>query len=174
MQIEIKHRFTNNVMYACDAANLKEALERAVKERANLSGADLSDANLSGADLSRANLYGASLYGASLSGADLSGVNLRGADLYGASLYGASLSGATIDGEKIKINPLCITGLHWWVLITDGFMRIGCQRHSHAEWAAFDDAAIAAMDGNAAEFWAENKLGLMAMCASHAARAAKS
>ena len=198
--MEIKHRrFTNNVLYACDAANMKDAVERAVREKANLDGADLGGVDLYGADLYGADLYGAnlrgaSLYGANLRGASLSGANLIGADLYGANLYGAdlygaslsgaslsgaslsgaNLSGANIDGEIVKINPLSIAGLHWQVLITDGFMRIGCKRFSHAEWAAFDDFAIAAMDGEAAAFWADQKIALLALCSSHANRAARS
>ena len=52
MAIEIKNRFTGNVIFRSEkAATVKEALQEANLSRANLSGADLS-----GADLSRANL----------------------------------------------------------------------------------------------------------------------
>jgi len=65
---------------------------------------------------------------------DLRGADLRGADLYGANLDGANLYGANLDGEKISKTPLSINGLRYWCLISDGFMRLGCKRHSHAEW----------------------------------------
>ena len=49
-------------------------------------------------------------------------------------------------------------------------MRIGCELHSHAEWAAFDDERIAKMDGRAArKFWDEHKATLLALCKSHRA-----
>jgi hypothetical protein len=97
--IEIKHRYTNSILFACDLGTIKEAVVKAVSSGANLRGADLYGAdlygaNLSGADLYDADLYGTNLYGANLSGADLYGANLSGADLYGANLSGADLYGA--------------------------------------------------------------------------------
>jgi len=85
--IEIKHRFTGEIIIAGEYADLKAAV---VDKKANLSGADLSRANLYGANLSGANLYGANLYGA---------------DLYGANLYGADLSRAN-GVSKYKSIPL--------------------------------------------------------------------
>ena len=105
------------------------------------------------------------------SGADLGGADLYGADLYGVNLYGVNLYGAKINGEKVLITPITIGGLYWWVLITDGYMRIGCQRHSHAEWAQFVDEAISDMDGHALEFWRQWKSLLLAMCEQHHAAA---
>ena len=147
MSIEIKHRFTNNVLFACKSENMSEALVQAVK-----SGAYLSGAYLRGAYLSNANLRGA---------------DLSGADLYGADLYGANLSGANLSGEILKIAPISISGLYWRVLITESFMTIGCQRHEHSEWAKFNDDAIGSMHEKAQEFWKTNKSWLMATCKAH-------
>ena len=61
--IEIKNRFTEEVIYTSTKATLREAAEEA-----NLSGAALSEANLS-----EANLYGANLYGANLMNAKFYG-----------------------------------------------------------------------------------------------------
>ncbi len=177
---------------------MRHALEVAAKSGANLYGAnlygsDLSGSDLSGADLSRADLYGANLYGANLYGADLSGAdlsradlsganlsradlsgsNLSGANLYGSDLYGSDLSGAKIDGEEITISPISISGLEWSVLITDGVLRIGCQRHSHAEWAEFTEDQIIEMSANASEFWSQWKAPLLAMCKAHASKVVK-
>ena len=114
MKIEIKHRFTDAVIYTAEVADsikselrLRAALEQATVNKANLSGADLSGANLSGANLSGADLRGADLSGADLSGAnlsdaDLSGANLSGADLSGANLRGADLSGADLSGADLS------------------------------------------------------------------------
>ena len=167
--IEIRHRITNRVLFACDAENEVDAVQRAVKEKVCLRHSRLLRADLRGADL-----RGADLSEADLSEADLSWADLRGASLYGADLSGANLRKAKIDREKISIHQLSITGLRWHVLITDGFMRIGCKRFTHAEWAAFDDAQIAAMDSDAASFWADQKTALLALCNSQAIRAAKS
>ena len=54
--IEIKHRFTGQVICAFDVETMRDAVIKAVKSGANLSRADLSLADLSGA-----NLYGANL-----------------------------------------------------------------------------------------------------------------
>jgi len=197
MQVQIKHRYTDAVLFECDVqddqsgiamrvtlekatearANLRDAnLRDAYLSGANLRGANLRDANLSGANLRDAYLGGANLSGANLSDANLRDANLRGAYLGGANLGGANLSGANlsdaeIEGEKITVAPIQISGLQWAVLITDGYMRIGCQRHTHADWEGFDAAQIAEMAGNAPEFWAAWKGPLLAMCAAHAAGA---
>ena len=96
-----------------------------------------------------------------------------GADLRGANLSGADLRGADINGETITRVPVQVANLRWDVLITEGYLRIGCQRHTHAEWAAFDDATIAGMDEDAADFWAQWKAPLLVMCAAHALEVAE-
>ena len=92
--------------------------------------------------------------------------------VYGnARVFGdAQVSGnAWVSGDAQK-TPICVTGLHYSVTITDSEMRIGCELHSHAEWAAFDDERIAKMDGRAArKFWDEHKATLLALCKSHRA-----
>ena len=103
-------------------------------------------------------------------GANLRGANLDGANLDGANLCGADLRGADLDGEILKRTPLTVAGLRWFVLITDGFLRIGCQRHSHADWANFSDEQIAQMDSSASAFWATWKAPLLSMCAAHTAQ----
>jgi len=67
MKIEIKSRWTGEVLFAVKAENLQGA---------NLEGADLEGAKLQGADLQGADLEVANLQGANLEGADL-----RDADL---------------------------------------------------------------------------------------------
>jgi hypothetical protein len=94
VQMQIKNRFTDAVIYEGEFASIRLCVEAAVRSGANLSGANLYGANLSGAYLSGADLYGANLSRANLSRANLSGANLSGANLSGADLYGANLSGA--------------------------------------------------------------------------------
>ena len=170
-------------------ANLREADLREANLRgahlygANLYGADLYGADLRGADLREANLCGANLYGADLYGANLRGVNLRGANLYGADLYGADLYGADLYGANLYVANLCGAiidyetvsktpiqipcGLKYVALITDGYMRLGCKRYKHSEWAAFSDEQISEMDSGALEFWKQWKEPLLAMCRAH-------
>jgi len=179
MKIEIKCRFTGNVLFTHEAeentlrltleaavsarANLARAnLAGAYLARANLAGADLDGANLAGADLARANLARANLAGADLDGAYLAGANLAGADLAGANLAGADL-----DGEVLTKAPLSLLNLQWSVLVTSQYMRIGCQRHTHEEWAAFDDDAISDMSSGALDFWNQWKGVLLEMCKKH-------
>ena len=194
--ISIKHRFTRAILCEFDVETIKHAAENGRADlcganlcEANLCEADLCGANLRGADLCGANLRGADLCGADLRGADLCGAdlreanlrganlreaNLRGADLCGANLCEADLReadlrGAVIECEKITKTPIQIPiGLTYVALITNGFMRLGCKRYSHAEWAEFSDDQISEMDSEALEFWKVWKAPLLAMCAAHA------
>ena len=142
--MEIKHRFSGTTLCSFDVMTIREAVERGKS------------------DLRETDLYEANLCEANLRGADL-----RGADLRGANLYGANLREANLYGEKIEKNPLVLVGLTYWCLISDNYMRLGCKRFTHAEWAEFDDNEIAAMDGRALKFWTQWKAPLLAMCAAH-------
>jgi len=103
-KIEIKNRWTGEVIYSSNKTTYKEAVEdgKADLSGAYLSEADLSGAYLSGADLRGADLSGANLRGAYLSEADLSGANLREADLSGAYLSEANLRGANLCGADLS------------------------------------------------------------------------
>ena len=91
--------------------------------------------------------------------------NLLGANLREADLCGANLLEAIIDGETVSKNPIHIPcGLKYIALITDGYMRLGCKRYKHSEWAAFSDEQISEMDDGALEFWKQWKEPLLAMC----------
>ena len=77
-KIQIKNRYTNEIMFEIEAKNMKEAVEKAVKEEKSLFNADLSKSDLSNANLSNANLYEANLSNANLSNANLSKSDLVG------------------------------------------------------------------------------------------------
>ncbi len=98
---EIKHRFTDAVLFAGDGESLRDVVEQAVAARANLARANLARANLDGANLARANLARANLDGANLDGANLGGAYLDGANLARANLDGANLAGANLDGANL-------------------------------------------------------------------------
>ena len=138
---------SSKVLFECQ---LPEGLDSGLAMRHALEQAVSSDANLSVANLS---------------GAYLSDANLSGAYLSGANLSGAYLSDAKwLNGHPITRIPLMLQGLRWEVEIADAHMKIGCQVHSLAEWAAFDDAQIAAMDGkDALRFWRAHKDFLLGM-----------
>ena len=144
--IEIKHRYTGAVLYThqttderqASGLSMRDALEVACKAGANLAGAYLADAYL----------VGAYLVGAYLADANLAGAKWR-------------------DGITINRAPLQLHGLHWSVYILDQHMQIGCELHTLAEWAAFDDARIVQMNGkNALRFWRAHKSPLLALAAS--------
>jgi hypothetical protein len=109
LTIEIKNRWSGEVMYSFEAETLRAAILQAVAQRKNLRGADLRGADLRGADLRGADLRGADLSDADLRGADLSGADLRGADLRGADLtpirddLWAVLSGAPREVEGLRL-----------------------------------------------------------------------
>ena len=135
--IEIKNRWTGAVLYSGEHADVKEAVEAAVKaganlRGANLRGADLRDASLGGAYLGGANLRGADLRDASLGGASLGGAYLGGANLGGAKV-GAGDDEAALAGSRpiVQIGP--IGSRNDWLLVFwcgDAGVRIsaGCQQ----------------------------------------------
>ena len=173
MRYDVTNRFTGAVQFTADidcadsdraSVKLGFAVIWAVKTDANLSdanlsgaylnGADLSDANLSGANLSGANLSGAYLSDANLNGANLSGAYLRCAYLNGADLHGADLHGADLSGvHGINDYAKCIQIDTYPITYTAEIIQIGCQRHTHQEWAAFTDTQIRQMDGSKAIAW---------------------
>jgi hypothetical protein len=91
MLIEIRNRYTDEILFSTEAKDLR--------------GADLVGAYLRGAYLRDANLGGADLGGAYLRDADLRGADLRDANLRDADLGGADLRDAKgIDPRSV--NPL--------------------------------------------------------------------
>ena len=99
--------------------------------------------------------------------ANLRGASLRGAKLRDADLRDANLRGADLDGEKLVKTPLQLNNLKWFVLISDKYLRIGCQRFTIEEWRNFDDAAIVKMDFAALKFWRKWKAPIIALCDAH-------
>ena len=167
--IEIKNRWTCKLILTINTNNLRGAdLEGANLRGADLYRADLYRANLRGANLEGANLREADLYRADLEGANLRGANLEGANLEGANLYRADLRGANLEGEILKQTPLTVANPHYRCLISDNYMRLGCKRFTHEEWANLTDEQIAEMDVHALEFWDQWKTPLLAMCKAHA------
>ena len=160
MQIDIKCRFTDRVLFSHSAEGntIRTTVEAAVSARTNLAGVNLAFADLAGADLARAYLVDANLVGA----------NLVGANLVDANLVDANLVGAKWSGNiTLTRAPLQIYGLRYSVTILDAHMQIGCKLHTLAEWEAFDDASIVAMDGkDALTFWRAHKGALLAMAKS--------
>ena len=99
MRYEIKHRYTNAILFATEAETLKEAVEAAVAAGANLDRANLNEANLDRANLNEASLYGANLNEASLNGASLNRASLNEASLNEANLENTKLPGFQIPQE---------------------------------------------------------------------------
>ena len=92
-----------------------------------------------------------------LSRADLSRANLSGANLSRADLSGADLSRAKIWGEVIKKQPIQISGLGWWITITEKHIQIGCEVHKAEEWFEFKDSRIKLMHEDALDWWKKHK-----------------
>ena len=126
MKFEIKHRYTQSVLFSLETKNLKLAVEAAVKTGAYLEGAYLEGANLRGANLGGANLGGANLGGANLEGANLGGANLEGANLEGAE---------GLDKFPIQIG----SHKHWLITTPEGKLQIGCHVHTFDEWKRHAD-----------------------------------
>ena len=134
MKHQIKHRYTDAVLFECGVPEdvqasgiaVRYTLEKAVKDHAYLRGAYLRGADLGGADLRGAYLSGADLGGAYLSGADLGGAYLRGAYLSGADLGG----GEKLIGDRpaFVIGPIGSRCDYLTAYLTDkgARLRAGC------------------------------------------------
>lgn len=127
MKIEIKHRYTGEVLFKheCDNNTIKITLEAAVKAGAYLGYADLRGAYLVDADLIGGNLGYADLRCADLGGVDLSAVCLRGADLGGADLRYAIGNGSEIMSAQVGEYRIVYTSEDMW---------IGCRKHPVDTW----------------------------------------
>jgi len=149
MRIDIKNRFTGEIIFSHKQANnsVKIAVKKAIELKVNLSSADLSSADLRSADLSFADLRSADLSYADLSYANLSYANLSYADLIGSYYEEASISSI----------PLQISGLKWRIMIFDYHIKIGCQLFLTVEWEAFDDETIDSFHPKALVFWNKYK-----------------
>ena len=107
-------------------------------------------------------IEGNTLQGANLQGVDLQWAKLRDAKLQGADLRGANLRESDLQLAKLPTNVTRINGMKWDVTIFQDWMTIGCQHHHIDDWNKFTDDEISEMDGDALEFWKENKGKLMA------------
>ena len=63
VSIQIKNRWTGDVIYESEKTTFKEAVKEAIKSKVNLSEANLYGSDLYGADLSEADLSGAKFWG---------------------------------------------------------------------------------------------------------------
>ena len=166
--IQIKHRFTDAVLFECEAPEgMSSGLQmRHAVERAVLAGAYLARAYLAGAYLAGAYLAGAYLAGANLARANLDGANLARANLDGANLDG----GVTLVGDRpiFQVGPIGSRCAFFTSYITSDGLRFdaGCQRqitrekfeerlienHGDNEHAKEYRAALALIDIHA-EIW---------------------
>ena len=154
MKIEIKHRYTDAVLFAYDAENntMRLTVEAAVSAKADLRGSDLSGSNLRYSDLS----------GSDLRYSKLSDSDLRDSDLSGSKLSGSDLSG---DRPILQIGPIGSRADFLIAYLTDtGIMiRAGCWYGTRGEFAA---AVVAEHDDNV---HAREYRAALAMIDAHAA-----
>jgi hypothetical protein len=97
MKVEIKNRFSGELIFSIETDSWKLAIEAAIKAKSDLHSADLRYADLHSANLSYADLHSANLSYADLSYADLHSANLSSADLRSADLHSADLSYADLS-----------------------------------------------------------------------------
>ena len=100
--MEIKNRFTGEVIHSGDFKSMKDLVIDAINRDANLRNANLRDANLWSANLRDANLRDANLWGANLGCADLRNANLEYANLEDANLRNANLINANLEGADLE------------------------------------------------------------------------
>jgi len=114
-KIEIKNRFTNEVIISGEYENIKDCLEKnssAYLRSVDLRFADLHSVDLRFADLRFADLRSADLRSADLRFADLRSVDLRSAYLRSADLRSADLRSADLHSADLRSADLRFADLH--------------------------------------------------------------
>ena len=133
----------------------------------DVSGSDMSYSDYRGSNFSRANMRGVKLIGCKLGGCNFAETQLSGESLCGVDTRLVKLRGSYIDGEKLHKEPIVINGLPWFVLITDNYMRLGCERHTHEEWRKFRTSNIEKMGVGAVAIFKRYREVLLALCDLH-------
>lgn len=82
----------------------------------------------------------------------------------------ADLGGADLGGEKLTKAPLSLLNLRWPILVTEKYLTIGCQCHTHEAWRNFSDEEIAKMSDGALEWWRQWKDALVLLCDTHSGK----
>ena len=177
MKHQIKHKYTNAILFECDVPEdvqasgmaTRYALEKAVKDDADLSDSNLSYSDLRGSDLSGSDLSGSNLSYSNLSGSDLSYSDLSGSDMRGSNLSGSNLSGAKLIGDRpvLMVGPIGSRCDYLAAYLTDKGVRLraGCffgdvdtfrakleETHGDTNHAAEYHAALALIEKHA-EIW---------------------
>lgn len=180
MKIEIKNRFSGEVIFSHDQENnsVKITVELAVREKADLHSANLRSADLRYANLRYADLRSADLSYANLRSANLRYANLRFADLRFADLSYADLSYADLRSADLRSADLGSADLicygdmkfiftmqldSWPIGFTKDTLQIECQKHPIDDWRNFSDEQIEHMDSNALAWWKKWKAPLLAI-----------
>lgn len=160
MKIEIKSWITGEVLFSHEQEDNTTAITLAASVKA---GIKLVGADLSNSDFSKVEIRGAICINSSFVGS-----RFDGSRFVGSRFVGSSFDGSRFDDEQITKPPISLLNTGWPVLITQAFMRIGCQRHSHESWRGFSDNEINDMDSKALDFWKKWGPHLLALCAAHA------
>jgi len=86
------------------------------------------------------------------------------ADLYKTDLYEADLTEANLNGAGL----IDVRGAVFFIadgytcIVQEGFITIGCQRHTKEAWAAFTDTDIEEMEGDPI-LWNKHKATIFSM-----------
>lgn len=149
----------------------------------DLREAHFSDCDFSGADFSGVNFQKCEFVNCDFTQANLTGVDFEGAEfvlttferaclidvdfvfarLSDANLRYANLRGARFNGADLRgVNHAYIT-LDWNVAIAFGYIQIGCQTHSVADWGSFSAERIGKMHSKANAFWYKHRTRILTL-----------
>ena len=132
-KIEIKSIFGNILFtYEAENATIKDAVEKAVKEKVSLSYSNLSYSNLSYSNLSYSNLRGSDLSNSNLRGSNLSNSDLSNSNLRGSDLSNSNLS--NLENKETACLPLFCK---WNFSILGDKIQIGCEKRTIENWDLF-------------------------------------
>ena len=139
MKIEIRHRYTNEVIYSCEAKTIREAVQKAVKENVSLSNSDLSNSNFRNSDLRNSILRNSDFTNSDFTNSILRNSDLRNSDFRNSILTNSDLSNSDLsNSENLDKTTKLPIYCKWSHGITNGnLIHIGCEKRTIEEWDEF-------------------------------------
>jgi hypothetical protein len=177
--MELRKRFTEELIFELECNTWEELLKGALKAKisfhsADFRGADFSDVDFRYSDFSYSDFSDSDFSGSNFCGSDFSYSDFRGADFRGSNFSGADFSradfsrtdfcdsnfrGSDFSGSQHQYK---IGNMREWksmqldtymIGFNDSILTIGCQQNTIAEWKSMQDEKIKMMDAGALEWW---------------------
>jgi len=149
MIIKIKHRYTNEVIYSCEAKTIREAVQKAVKENVSLSNSNLRNSDFRNSDLRNSILRDSDLSHSDFTNSDFTHSDLRNSDFTNSDFTNSIFRNSILtnsnftnsifsNSENLDKTTKLPIYCRWSHGITNGnLIHIGCEKRKIKDWDKF-------------------------------------